>query len=116
MSETRLDARFDGLPRRELAGDLRLIVPSTRRSRMLGLARLDAFAPDHGLLLERCRSVHTWTMRFALDLVWLDGDGRPVRLDQAVPARRLRTCLHARAVVETPAGSGAAFLKAMSGE
>jgi uncharacterized membrane protein (UPF0127 family) len=39
-------------------------------------------------------------MRFALDLVWLDGDGRVVRVDLGVPPRRLCTCLRARAVVE----------------
>lgn len=114
MSEVPLDERFDGLERRELPGALRLIVPSTRRSRMLGLAKLDALPSDHGLLLERCRSVHTVSMRFALDLVWLDRAGRPVRLDEAVPPRRLRTCLRARSVVETSAGGGTAFRAALA--
>jgi uncharacterized membrane protein (UPF0127 family) len=41
-------------------------------------------------------------MRFALDLVWLDGGGRIVRIDHAVPPRRLRFCGAARAVVELP--------------
>ncbi len=109
-----LDERFDGSGRRELPGGLRLIVASTRRSKMLGLAKLDALPADHGLLLEPCRSIHTLTMRFALDLVWLDRDGRPVRVDEAVPPRRMRTCLRARSVVETAAGGGAAFQAALA--
>lgn len=110
-----LDERFDGLERRDLPGGLRLIIPSTRRSKMLGLAKLDALPADHGLLLEPCRSIHTVTMRFALDLVWLDRDGRPVRIDEDVPPRRLRTCMRARSVVETAAGGGAAFSAALAG-
>lgn len=112
-SENALDERFDGLQQRALPGGLTLIVASGRRSRMLGLARLDALPAGHGLLLGRCRSVHTVTMRFALDLVWLDGDGRPVRLDEDVAPRRMRTCLRARSVIETAAGGGARFRAAV---
>jgi uncharacterized membrane protein (UPF0127 family) len=55
---------------------------------------------DEALLIPRCRSVHTFTMRFPLDLIWLDGEGRVVRVDVGVPPRRVRTCLRARAVLE----------------
>ncbi|MBW3652978.1 MAG: DUF192 domain-containing protein [Actinobacteria bacterium] len=112
-SEPPLDDRFDGLERRALPGGLTLIVASTRRSRMRGLAKLDALPADHGLLLAPCRSVQTVTMRFALDLVWLDADGRPVRLDEDVAPRRMRTCLRARSVIETAAGGGPRFRAAL---
>jgi uncharacterized membrane protein (UPF0127 family) len=52
-------------------------------------------------------------MRFPLDLVWLDGGGRPVRVDAAVPPRRLRSCLRARSVLECGAGRAVAFLAAL---
>jgi hypothetical protein len=62
-----------------------------------------AFAPPCGpLLIEGCRSVHTFGMRYALDLVWLDGDGAVIRVDRGVPPRRVRTCLRARSVIEAP--------------
>ena len=109
------DERFRGLQRRVLPGGLTLIVASSRRSRMLGLAKLDELPRDHGLLLSPCRSVHTVTMRFALDLVWLDGLGRPVRLDEDVAPRRMRTCVRARSVIETAAGSGTRFWAAVGG-
>ena len=39
-------------------------------------------------------------MRFALDLVWLDGSRRVVRVDRAVPPWRVRSCAQARSVLE----------------
>jgi uncharacterized protein len=77
-------------------------VASTFRDRLVGLTwRREP--PAEGLLLPRTRSVHTFGMRFALDLHWLDAAGGVVRIDRAVPPRRLRTCLRARAVLELPA-------------
>jgi len=64
------------------------------------------------LHIPRCRSVHTFGMLFALDLIWLDRGGRPVRVDRDVAPRRLRTCLAARSVIETNAGEADAFLAA----
>jgi uncharacterized membrane protein (UPF0127 family) len=46
-------------------------------------------------------------MRFALDLVWLDADGRIVRVDRGVRPWRLRGCRAARAVVELPCSADA---------
>jgi uncharacterized membrane protein (UPF0127 family) len=74
-----------------------------------GLAGLDALTPAVGLHIHRCRSVHTIGMRFALDLLWLDGEGRIVRVDHAVPARRAKGCRRARSVVEVVAGEADAF-------
>ena len=63
-----------------------------------------AFAPPRGpLYLGRCRSVHTFGMRYPLDLLWLDARGRVVRVDLGVAPRRLRACRAARAVIEVPA-------------
>jgi uncharacterized membrane protein (UPF0127 family) len=104
--------RFDGLATRTLPGGLWIAEASTRTARAKGLARLDALPPALALHIPRCRSVHTFAMRFALDLIWLDGHGRVVRVDHAVPPRRLRSCLRARSVVEAAAGTGEAFVAA----
>jgi len=108
--------RLAALQRRPLPGGLTLLVAGDRGARRRGLARLepDALPAGHGLLFERCRSVHTIGMRFALDLVWLDAQGGLVRLDRGVGPRRLRTCLRARAVVETAAGEGERFAAALA--
>jgi uncharacterized membrane protein (UPF0127 family) len=107
--------RLAALERRALPGGLTVFVAGDRRSRRRGLAHLEAsgLPAGHGLLFERCRSVHTIGMRFALDLVWLDGEGGVVRVDRAVGPRRVRTCLRARGVAETVAGEGDRFAAAL---
>jgi uncharacterized protein len=82
-------------------GGIEVRVAATARARLLGLSGLRA-PPPCGLLLPRTRSVHTFGMRFPLDLVWLDARGRVVRTDVDVPPRRLRACSAAHAVVELP--------------
>jgi uncharacterized membrane protein (UPF0127 family) len=109
------DAPLAGLERRPLPGGMALLVAAGRRARRRGLAHLDALPADHALLLEHCRSVHTFGMRFALDLLWLDAGGALVRHDRAVGPRRLRSCLAARAVIETVAGDGDRFAAALPG-
>jgi uncharacterized membrane protein (UPF0127 family) len=104
--------RFDGLPRRSLTHGLTVVEARTSRSRRRGLARLDAVPPDHALLIPRCPAVHTFGMRFPLDLIWLGKGERVVRVDRDVPAMRMRACLRARSVVETTAGQADAFLSA----
>lgn len=69
----------------------------THLQRLRGLA----YAPPAVLLIDRCRSVHTFGMRHPLDLYWLRGE-RIVRVDYGVPPRRVRTCRRARAVLEVP--------------
>jgi uncharacterized membrane protein (UPF0127 family) len=55
------------------------------------------------LLLPRCRSVHTFGMRFALDLFWLDASGEIIRVDRGVGPWRVVRCRGAWAVIEVPA-------------
>jgi hypothetical protein len=105
-------ARLDALPGRDLPGGLRVARAETRRARLKGLARLDAMPRRYALLLPRCRSIHTFTMRFALDLVWLGKDGSPVRIDRSVPPNRIKLCVRAHAVVEANAGTADEFVAA----
>ena len=70
---------------------------------MLGLAWLDRAQAPAGLLIPRCRSVHTFGMRFPLDLVFLDGELREVSRRCSLPPRRLAFDRRARAILEVPA-------------
>jgi uncharacterized membrane protein (UPF0127 family) len=54
------------------------------------------------LLIPRCRAVHTFGMRFALDLYGLDAAGEVVRVDRSVPPWRFARCRRARSVIEMP--------------
>ena len=79
------------------------MVATSLRRRLIGLA----FAPPGGALqIPGCRSVHTFGMRYPLDLVWLDAEGAVLRIDRCVPPRRVRACRAADAVIELPAASG----------
>jgi uncharacterized membrane protein (UPF0127 family) len=78
-------------------------VARTFFQRLVGLAwRRRA---EHALLIPRCRCVHTFGMRFPLDLVWLDAGGAPLRIDRNVPPRRVTRCAGAAAVLEYPAAA-----------
>jgi uncharacterized protein len=104
--------RLDALPGRELAGGLRVAEARSRAARMRGLAGLERLPRTAGLHIPGCRSVHTFTMRFALDLIWLGADGRAVRVDRDVAPNRLRLCRAARSVVEVRAGAADDFIAA----
>lgn len=95
--------RLAELPTVEVAGR-RVPVAATRRARLLGLARLDRDCAGPGLLIPGCRSVHTFGMRFALDLVFLDGAMATVSVRRRVPPRRLALERRAHSVLELPAG------------
>jgi uncharacterized protein len=105
---------LDALPHAPLPGGMVLACAERGRARLLGLAWLPSLPAHCALHLPRCRSVHTFGMRFPLDLVWLDAAGEPVRVDRAVPPRRLRTCLAARSVVEVGAGHADALLAGLA--
>ena len=108
-----LDDRFRGLDITDLPGGLRVIEAGTRASRRRGLARLDALPAGYALRIPTL-SVHTFGMRFALDLIWLRKDGTVVRVDRDVGRRRMKLCTGARTVIETQAGEADAYLAALT--
>jgi uncharacterized membrane protein (UPF0127 family) len=92
---------------------MRIHEASTRRARLRGFAWRRSPPDGAALLFERCRSVHTFGMRWRLDLVWLDAAGAVVRVDRDVPPLRVRSCRRARSVIEVPAGGADAVLAAL---
>lgn len=70
--------------------------------RLLGLAFLSAEQAGSGLLIPHCSRVHTFGMRFALDLYFLDGRGTPTSIRRGVPPNRLASDRRAVAVLEVP--------------
>jgi len=100
--EERPARRLGGLPRRAVLGrDVRVAVGL--RARLLGLALLDRAEAGPGLLIPKCSSVHTFGMKFALDVYFLGDDGRILEARHAVPRRRFLACRGATAVLEIPA-------------
>jgi uncharacterized protein len=94
-------SRLDSLPRRAVGG-LEVPIAVGFRARLLGLALLDLTDAGSGLLIPRCASVHTFGMRFALDIRFLDEDDE-VLARQIVPPRRFVAHRGAAVVLEVPA-------------
>jgi uncharacterized membrane protein (UPF0127 family) len=92
--------RLERLPAIDLPGGLRLHVARSLRARLLGLALLREVPADRALLIPRCRSVHTVGMRFALDVVFVDAGGRPLRVVRGLRPGRVASCSGAAAAVE----------------
>jgi uncharacterized membrane protein (UPF0127 family) len=92
--------RLRRLEQTPLCGSQRVFVAWSSRSRLLGLAWLTGLPADCGLLIPRCSSVHTFGMRFAIDIAFLGPDGQVLRLERAVPPRRVLRCRGAVAVLE----------------
>jgi uncharacterized protein len=78
--------------------------PFARARGLLGRSRL---APTEGLLIRRTRGIHTHFMRFAIDVLFIDGDGTVVKLMQDLKPWRASSCRRGRDVVELAAGSAA---------
>ena len=95
--------RLERLDWIELDGCPRAYVATTARSRLLGLAWLDDLPDGAGLLIPGCSSVHTFGMRFALNVGFLDGDLRVLRRVEAVPPGRVLWRRGAAAVLERKA-------------
>jgi uncharacterized membrane protein (UPF0127 family) len=93
--------------RHDQFGDFLVDMPETGRERVRGLKGRDALAPREGLLLRRCRSVHTFGMRFAIDAVLLDRDDRILAVVRLPPGRLLLPRPGVRSILEVAAGGGA---------
>jgi len=93
---------FDGCP-----------IPVARdlRTRLRGLAWRHRSRAGAGLLIPRCSSVHTFGMRFRLDIFFLDREGRVIRVRRRVPPRRVIWCRGAAAVLEIPSPEGGEFAR-----
>jgi uncharacterized protein len=83
----------------------RVEVAVTRRDRRKGLLGRDVFETSSALIIAPCFSIHTMFMRFDIDAVFVDDDGRAVKVVQGMMPWRIAVQPFAHAVVELPAGS-----------
>ncbi|MFP5388680.1 MAG: DUF192 domain-containing protein [Thermoleophilia bacterium] len=109
MPESTLAKRLSALPIATMLGR-EVRVARGPRARLLGLAHLGREEAGPGLLIPRCSSVHTFGMRFALDLYFLGRDREVVAVQRGVPPRRLAFCGRAKGVLEVPAEKGGEIL------
>jgi uncharacterized membrane protein (UPF0127 family) len=79
-------------------------VADTRALRRRGLLGRDRLDPCAALVLTPCFVIHTLSMRFAIDVLFLDSDGVVVRVVTNLEAGRIAMARRARSVVELAAG------------
>ena len=80
-------------------------VADTSSKRRTGLLKHERLEPGEGLWIVPCESVHTFFMKFPIDLVYLDKARKVRKVRHAVPAWRMSVCLAAHSVLELPAGT-----------
>lgn len=76
---------------------------STARTK--GLLGRKSLAPGEGLWIVPCEAIHTFFMRFPIDLVYLDRQYRVRKVRSAVSPWRVSGCFTAHSVLELPAGT-----------
>jgi hypothetical protein len=82
----------------------RLEAAHTGAKRRKGLLGRDGLAAGEGLWIAPCESVHTFFMRFPIDLVYLDREKKIKKARSAVGPWRMSACLSAHSILELPAG------------
>ena len=81
-----------------------LWVAHTLWERTRGLLRRPPLKIGEGLLLQRCRSIHTIGMAYPLDIVFLDKNGIVRKCVTGVKTFRTVACFAANATLELPEG------------
>ena len=76
---------------------------ASRKKGLLGRTGLD----DEALVIAPCNAVHTFFMKFAIDVVFTDRDGRVVRVVPAVSPWRITGAWGGFATIELAAGTAA---------
>ncbi len=77
--------------------------------RLKGLLGRDRLGPEEGMVIKPCNGVHTFMMRFPIDVLYASREGQVVRaVPDLVPNRVGPVVRQAAFVVELPAGTIAA--------
>jgi len=104
MKEESKGYAFNSTRQTFLATQLR--VATTHYQRLIGLLGTSrtAFSDGDGLWIVPCRGVHTFAMRYAIDVVYLDRENKVILIYENVrPWRLTRMVGEAATVLELPA-------------
>ena len=80
-------------------------VADTSAKRRTGLLKHSRLDPGTGLWISPCEAVHSFGMKFAIDLVYLDRKKKVRKIRKEMVPRRLSACLSAHSVLELPVGA-----------
>jgi uncharacterized protein len=82
-----------------------LLTAFDSNSRRKGLLGRDSMPEGSALIIAPSQAIHTFSMRFSIDVAFVAKDGLVLKVRQAVPPRRIAVSLRAFAVIELPAGA-----------
>jgi uncharacterized membrane protein (UPF0127 family) len=85
-----------------------LEVATSLAARTKGLLGRRGLPPGSGMLIDPCPSVHTWFMRFPIDVIFLDGHNRVVGLKRNLKPFRMAWSWRGAKTLELPVGTIAA--------
>ena len=85
-----------------VAAEIELAADSQSRNR--GLLGRSSLAAGHVLIIAPCNAIHTFFMRFTIDIVFVDKRGRVKKVCRKVRPWRARVCLGAFAALEFEGG------------
>jgi uncharacterized protein len=74
-------------------------------SRRRGLLKHDSLPEGHALIIAPSNAIHTFWMRFAIDVAFVTREGRVVKVCSTVVPWRIAVAWRAYAVVELAAGA-----------
>jgi uncharacterized membrane protein (UPF0127 family) len=80
-------------------------IADSSRTRTRGLLGRKVLAAGEGLWIVPCESVHTFFMKFPIDLVYLDRRNRVRKVRSAVGPWKISVCFSAHSILELPAGT-----------
>lgn len=73
--------------------------------RMRGLLGIDSLDEKSGIVITPCNLIHTFGMKFNIDVIFLDKNRHILNCKSHVPRNRVHGQLHAKHTVELAAGS-----------
>ena len=81
-------------------------IASTALKRMIGLLGKDNISAGNALVLMPCDSIHTFFMRFPIDVLFVDKSNKIIKAVKAIrPFRLTRVYFRSNYCVELPVGS-----------
>ncbi len=86
-----------------------LHVCRTASERIRGLLGRNSVGPAEGMWFPRCRLIHTFGMKFPIDLVYLDEQLVVRKTVEGLRPARLSACLGAESVIELASGAARAL-------
>ena len=87
--------------------EFKVLLAMTFWQRLRGLLGTGRLPADQGLLLPGCSSSHMFGMRYPLDIIYLDREGKILKVVAELQPGQISGCWQASAVLEISSGMAA---------